>query len=107
VLPDIPQAKWIGGIAGPLVLALSAIRMMVVGEASLRERYGGSLNLSGFDAVLLGIALLALAVALHGWFYWSQDARLSNYAPIPVGAGLLIFVIAMFWMVFRQFANFF
>jgi hypothetical protein len=94
------------GIIVPLALAVYAVRIFVTGEVLFRRRYSGSPIFWGFDAHLLGIAILAFALAMHGFLYWNNNQRLANYAPIPIAAGLLIFGIAILWLAIRQFANF-
>lgn len=69
-------SKWCGGVIIPLVILRYGVLILMTNEAKLFARHGTSLELSGNNAIAMGIAWLFVALFLNFHFFWSAIPRI-------------------------------
>ena len=78
---DFPEptfwSKWFGGIIIPMLVFALGARDCIEKQAVLRGRYGNHTNLSGDEAVALGLAWISAACFLHVHYFWTASPRLA------------------------------
>jgi len=100
--PSTLWAKWFGGIACPLLLLWPAVRIFITKTGFIVGR-GGRMDLRGTDAILLGSAIVCLALFLHTHCFWGNSRRLFPFYDLGKTVALLGFCISAVWLVFRLF----
>jgi len=98
--------NWFVGVVVSLALAAYGLWVLASGRVIVRGRYGGALSLTGFDAMLYGICVLALAVTIHVFSAWPRIDRLADYTGPAAGTALVVFVGLLAALLARQFLNF-
>ena len=59
--------------------------------------------LSGWDAIVFGIAVLGAALFMHAHYFWSNSNRLAEYAELGKVIGLLVGLSGIGFVVVRNF----
>jgi hypothetical protein len=73
-------SKWFGGVIVPLCMIAYALRCLVLQQAALVGYRNAKFELSGRQAVFLGLAWLSGAFFLHFHYFWSSLKRLWIFA---------------------------
>ena len=97
-------SKWGLGIAVPSLIAAYGLSRVILRHAVLYGRRGTSMPLSGWDAVVFGIAILGVALCMHAHYFWSNSNRLAEYAELGKVIGLLVGVSGFGFVVVRNFS---
>jgi hypothetical protein len=64
------------------------------------------MELRALDAVLYSVCVMMLAAVLHFALFWGNSKRLCNYSLIGTAGGLIGFIVALVFLVTRQFLDF-
>ena len=101
--PNDPWSKWGIGIVVPCLIGGYGITRILFRHAVLHGRRGMSMTLNGWDAVMLGLAILAVALFLHSRYFWSNTDRLASYAGLGQFVALLLGIAGIGFVVVRNF----
>lgn len=103
--PDTMWAKWFGGIIAPALILWPALCAIITKTGFIPGRYRSRLDLHGTDAVLLGCALVWLALFLHTHYFWGNSRRLMQLHEAGKTVTLLGFCIFLVWLLTRLFSG--
>lgn len=103
--PDTMLAKWFGGIIAPALILWLASYAIIARTGFIPGRYRARLDLHGTDAVLLGCALVCLALFLHTHYFWGNSRKLMQLHEAGKAVTLLGFCIFLVWLVIRLFTD--
>ena len=95
--------KWGLGVVVPSLIAAYGLSRVILRHAVLYGRRGASMPLSGWDAIVFGIAILGAALFMHAHYFWSNSNRLAEYADLGKVIGLLIGLSGLGFVVVRNF----
>ena len=91
-----------GGAVAPFTLALYGIYSIIVKTAHIPGKRGSpGLDLQGTDAVLLGCAILSLALFFHTHYFWGSQKRLVTYSEGGKILALLLFCVFLTTLLYR------
>lgn len=96
-------SKWGLGVVVPSLIAAYGLSRVILRHAVLYGRRGTSMPLSGWDAVVFGIAIIGAALFMHAHFFWSNSNRLAEYADLGKVVGLLVGVAGIGFVIVRNF----
>jgi hypothetical protein len=74
-----PVPKWLGGMAGPILLTGYGMTCILTKHGVMPGRYD-SMELHGRNAVALGVAILGMGALLHFHYFWGNIVHLSPWA---------------------------
>lgn len=94
------------GIVLPLAVCVYALYAASDGQIEIRGRHGGLLVLVGFDLLLFVAACMAAAGTVHAAWFWANTRHDAGYSQLGQLAGLLVFLVAVVWLVARQLVPF-
>lgn len=96
-------SKWGLGVVVPILIATYGLSRAILRHVVLFGRRGSSMPLSGWDAVVFGIAVLGVALFMHAHYFWSNSNRLAEYAELGKVIGLLVGLSGLAFVVVRNF----
>ncbi len=99
--PDTLWAKWFGGIVAPALILWPGLCAIITKTGYLPGRRRSRLDLHGTDAVLLGGALVCLALFMHTHYFWGNSRRLMQLHEAGKTVTLLGFCVCLVWLVIR------
>ena len=97
-------SKWVLGVVVPSLIAIYGFSRVILRHAVLYGRRGASMPLSGWDAVVFGIAIVGAALFMHAHYFWSNSNRLAEYAELGKVIGLLVGLSGFGFVVVRNFS---
>lgn len=96
-------SKWGLGVVVPSLIATYGLSRVILRHAVLYGRRGASMPLTGWDAIVFGIAVLGAALFMHAHYFWSNSNRLAEYAELGKVIGLLVGLSGIGFVVVRNF----
>lgn len=108
MIDDSPDLKWstpwwgrlIFGIVLPPILVLYAIASFILKSAiAVGVLKGGRhfVPVEGFQAQLMAIGYLGIAVSLFAYGYARLDVRMSGWYEYPLATGLIVALVGLGW----------
>jgi len=98
-------AKWFGGGIIPLLILWPAFNVILTQTGFLLRQAGMRMDLHGTDAVLLGSAMVFLALFCHTHYFWGNSRRLFPFYDLGKTISLLGFCFCAVWLIIRLFKS--
>ena len=103
--PDTIWAKWFGGIVAPALVLWPALHAIIMKTGFIPGQSHSRLDLYGTDAVILGCALVCMALFFHTHYFWGNSKWLLPLHEVGKTVTLLGFCVTIVWLVVRLFKN--
>jgi hypothetical protein len=102
---DIPLsgfwAKWFGGVCVPLVLVGYGVVCCITRHGTLPGDRSSDMDVSGVEAIALGIASASLGLFLHCHYFWGNIYHLSAWATIGKIVSAMAFICSLVYLIIR------
>jgi len=99
---DIFWSKWVSGFFLSVLVAIYGIHCCVVQNAFLPGRRGHRIELTGDEAVALGLAWISIALFLHFHCFWGTLLRFGVLSAIGKALSAIGFICSLgyvFWSI--------
>ena len=77
--PDTFWTKWFGGVVFPLLPLYGAVYCWVTQKGFIPGQNDSRFDLEGFQAIVLGFLLFAIAGFIHVHCFWGNSRKLYDY----------------------------
>ena len=94
-------SKIFGGMIVPFFIILYGLRTCIIHHAALMYK-GGTINLSGTEAVIYGVVLISTGFFIHFHFFWTVSERLYRWAASLKIVALIIFTVSLALLLWRM-----
>lgn len=102
--PSDAWSKWAIGLVVPCLILLYGVSRIVFKQAVLYGTRGRSMPLGGWDAVALGVAIVAVALFLHSRYFWSNTNRMLPFAGLGQAVAMLAGILGIGFVSVRNFS---
>jgi hypothetical protein len=100
-------SKWAWGVVAPLLIAIFGasrfyFQQFTLGGGGQFGSGGHRMLLTGYDAIAMGIASIAVALFLHSRYFLSDTKRFGAYADLGKVISLVVGIVAIGFVVVRN-----
>lgn len=88
---DALWPKWLGGIVVPMVPFYLAFKCWQTQKAFIPGRFGRSFDLTGREAIVMGLLLFACGLYLHFQYFWGNSRILRGFSDLGKTLSCVIF----------------